>query len=405
MRKGNTGDFMAVANGAASAALALDVGANAVTVRVTVEDETTQDYFVTVTLAQQLGTNVPAGLCDGGEVKTTAADDGASPPTTLTVPAGMTEGRVNYPVADNGDDRVGRVECFALRASTDAPGWTAASDGADDVELGIAVRQGSVAFGNLRPQVVTVPDYAATVSEGDGTVTVPVTVSHLPASSTTVAVEVAAGQGGGTATEGTNAQNPGDFLIATESVAFGPSDASRTKNLSVAVTDDSDVEPGETIMLRLTTTGQTNYILPATGARATLTIADDDEPAPVAPADLRVASDDARLALSWTAPAGNDPSMAWVEVSRSGAVAPQTIAGLTNNTAYRVQVRAENRGGDSAWVHGAGTPRGAGTTPEKPAVRLSASPNPAPPSPWRSAKTSSRSKSPPRTGKRCEPGP
>ena len=229
------------------------------------------------TLTQKLDTAVPTGLCDGGEVKAAAADIGANPPTTLTVQAGQTEGRVNYPTADNGDDRVGRLECFAVEASTATSGWAPASDGADDVEMMIGATQTLVAFGTVRPNV-TVPDYAAAVSEGAGTVSVPVTVNFLPASSTTVAVEVVTGQGGGTATEYVDAQNPGDFRIATKSVTFTSSDTSRTKNLSVTINDDSDEEPGETIVLRLTTTGQDHYVPPTTGGRATLTIQDNEGP-------------------------------------------------------------------------------------------------------------------------------
>ncbi len=52
VRKGASGSFATVARGSASAAIALDVGANAVTVRVTAENASTQDYTVTVTRAQ-----------------------------------------------------------------------------------------------------------------------------------------------------------------------------------------------------------------------------------------------------------------------------------------------------------------------------------------------------------------
>ena len=132
-------------------------------------------------------------------------------------------------------------------------------------------------------------------------------------------------------------------------------------------------------------------------AQATGTPREAAQP-PAAPTGLRVTAGDAQLALAWTAPSGtvtgydvhytsalagtvandaaasgNDPAAAWVAVSRSGTAASQTISGLDNGTDYRVRVRAVNTGGNGAWVHGAGTPRGAGTTPT---VRLSASPNP-----------------------------
>ena len=57
VRKGSTGDFTPVENGAA---IPLDVGANALTVRVTAEDGTTKDYTVTVTRAASDGTATTA---------------------------------------------------------------------------------------------------------------------------------------------------------------------------------------------------------------------------------------------------------------------------------------------------------------------------------------------------------
>ena len=103
-----------------------------------------------------------------------------------------------------------------------------------------------------------------------------------------------------------------------------------------------------------------------------------------APTGLMVTPGDGSLALSWTAPSGtvtgydvhytsalvstvlNDatvqtggsPSAAdgWVAASHSGATASQSITGLTNNTAYRVRVRAKNSGGPGPWAHGRGTP-------------------------------------------------
>ena len=121
--------------------------------------------------------------------------------------------------------------------------------------------------------------YAASVDEDvtGGTLDVPVTVSHLPGSSTTFDIEVLAT---GTATGGA------DYRIDTKSVTFGPTDNSKTKNLSVAITNDSALEPNETIELRIAAADQTaddlgdHYARDANGSRATLTIANDDVPLP-----------------------------------------------------------------------------------------------------------------------------
>ena len=95
-----------------------------------------------------------------------------------------------------------------------------------------------------------------------------------------------------------------------------------------------------------------------------------------APTNLGVTVGNAQLGLTWTAPSGtvtgydvhytsassgtvsntanasgNDPSTAWVAVTRTEADPPtasQTISSLTNDTPYRVRVRAKNKNGGGA---------------------------------------------------------
>ena len=126
--------------------------------------------------------------------------------------------------------------------------------------------------------------------------------------------------------------------------------------------------------------------------KLTVSAASTDPPA--APTNLGVTPGDTKLDLSWTAPAGtvtgydvhytsaaagtvannaavgNNAATAWVDASHSGTTASHTISSLTNDTPYRVRVRAKNATGNSGWLHGTGTPQGA------PTVSLSASPNP-----------------------------
>ena len=59
VRKGSTGNFASVTSGSQSAAIGLDVGSNAITVRVTAENSATKDYTVTIT-RQSLG--APTGF-------------------------------------------------------------------------------------------------------------------------------------------------------------------------------------------------------------------------------------------------------------------------------------------------------------------------------------------------------
>ena len=103
-------------------------------------------------------------------------------------------------------------------------------------------------------------------------------------------------------------------------------------------------------------------------------------PAIAAPTGLTVQSRDTALILGWApvtgatgydvhytsavassvsnsaTASGNDPSAAWVDASHTGTTTSQTISSLTNNTLYRVRVRATNNDGSSAWVFGTGTP-------------------------------------------------
>ena len=94
VRKGTMGSFTTVASGSPSGAIALDVGSNEITVRVTAQDtETTRDYRVTVTREQAQATP-PSGVTlsaddeapvEGGSVTLTATLDTAAPAGGVTL--------------------------------------------------------------------------------------------------------------------------------------------------------------------------------------------------------------------------------------------------------------------------------------------------------------------------------
>ena len=129
-----------------------------------------------------------------------------------------------------------------------------------------------IAFGS---GAASTTKYIATVSEAvtGGTLNVPVTVSHLPGASTTFAVEVLSG---GTAGERS------DFSIAAKSLTFGPTDTSKTRNVAIALTDDSDYENDETIELRIVAADAVvddlgdYYARDVAGSTATITVNSDD---------------------------------------------------------------------------------------------------------------------------------
>ena len=335
-----------------------------------------------LTVTQLLGTSVPTGLC--GAAPLAESDDiGANPPTSVTVTAGATTANFFYPLADNGDDLAGGSgytgECFVLRLGTSATGWSAGTT--TDVVIYIKPNPQIAMGSNAGARAKYTASVAETVT--GGTLSVPVTVDYLPSESTTFTIAVLSG---GSATEDT------DFSISTKSVTFGPS-TPKTQNLAVTITNDAAVEDSETIELGIVAAPQGDqtpnfaYRRHAQGRLAQITITSEDE-APGAVTNLDVSRGDAKLDLTWTAPAstgssaltgydvhyttasasavpnndpasGSDPTAAWVAVSRTEADPPtasQTISGLTNDVAHRVRVRAKNAGGGGAWEFGAGTP-------------------------------------------------
>ena len=99
--------------------------------------------------------------------------------------------------------------------------------------------------------------------------------------------------------------------------------------------------------------------------------------APSVPRATAVKSDDQALKVTWNTPStgtvtgydvhytsstdvgasatvGTAVATQWVSASHSGTSTEIKITGLTNNTRYRVRVRAKNTDGNSAWVHRSG---------------------------------------------------
>ncbi len=128
-----------------------------------------------------------------------------------------------------------------------------------------------IAFGNDAQATAA---YAATVAEGAGTLTVPVTVSHLPDEATTFSVTIDQ--------DATTAQFLRDYAF-TWSMTFGPTSPT-TQPLSIVIGDDADYEGAETIALRIAAPAAPfdlgdHYARDAAGATAAVTIIDDDVPA------------------------------------------------------------------------------------------------------------------------------
>ncbi len=206
---------------------------------------------------------------------TATADDTGTTPTTVTVAATKTTATLTVPIAH--DQLVEGDETFTATISTAVSGWTKVS-GADEATITITDDDDDtarIAFGNV---YTTTAKQTFTVRENvqGGVLTVPIIISENPQSDFTVNVTV---ETGGTATEYTNAQNPGDFRIQTKSVTF-TSTGSRQQNITIAITNDTLLEENQTIELKISdsTSGTLGalYTRHAMGRLAKVTITDDD---------------------------------------------------------------------------------------------------------------------------------
>ena len=229
---------------------------------------------VTATLDNPAGSDGVAVTLSAGAASTAEATDDYTLPNAFTIESGEIAATADVSIVD--DDLVEDSESLALTAtagSLTVAGVTLTVT--DDDAAAAKVAFGSDAAGTAK--------HAVSVAENvsGGKVDVPVTVSHLPAASTTFAVEVL---NTGTATEYTDAQNPGDFRIETKSVTFGPTDTDKTRNVAVTITDDAVLEPDETIELRIAaadnpaTALEDHYARDENGALATVTITNDEPP-------------------------------------------------------------------------------------------------------------------------------
>ena len=128
-----------------------------------------------------------------------------------------------------------------------------------------------IAFGDSADRTVTYRTTGAEPGSGDTTFNVPLTMSHLPESSTTIAVRVLSGLATETA----------DYSITTKSVTFQPS-GSHTQNLPITLTADELREGNETINLQIVPADTTvndlgdHYDRDDRGARASVLLTDPD---------------------------------------------------------------------------------------------------------------------------------
>ena len=295
--------------------MALAVGANAITVRVTAENGTTQDYTVTVTRAEGLPTVTVAAAIFPGETVAEGADAAFTLSRTGSTTAALT---VTVTVSQTGAvlkdaSAVPSSVTFAADAATAPLALETDDDDTDDDAGTVTVTLGTgtgYTVGEPGAATVAVSDndvpvdfvlaVPATVAEdaGPATVTVTATTAENAPPATALAVQLA--RVDGTSTGGI------DYEAVSETVRFQVSDFAPATvdgqpryqavwTHDVVIHDDEEVEDDETVVLEMSPTSAFVLIHTLHGAhdavRATLTIVDDDLPVVTIAADKTVVWD------------------------------------------------------------------------------------------------------------------
>ena len=284
--------------------VALAVGANAITVRVTAENGTpVQDYTVTVTRAEGPPTvTVAAALTVTVAVSQTGSvlQDASAVPSSVTFAADAATATLALATNDDDTDDDDGTVTVTLGADT---GYQVGTPGAATV----AVSDNDVPV----DFVLAVP---ATVAEDAGTATVTVTATTAENAPPATPVEVQLARVGGTATGGT------DYDAVSVTARFQVSDFAAAMvdgqpryqaewTHDVVIHDDEVVEDDETVVLEMSPTSAFLLILTLQGGidavRKTLTIVDNDLPVVTIAADADVVGEDSGAAgftLSRTGP-------------------------------------------------------------------------------------------------------
>ena len=177
-RKGATGNFTTVTSGSPTSAISLDVGDNAITVRVTAEAGNTKDYTVTITRQAQTTLSPNANLggltasssdSSGGTfspVTLSPAFDAATTGYTATVANNQTHAKLTPTVADTGKATV------TVAGNTVNDGTASGAISLDVGDNAITVR--------VTAEDSTTKDYTVTITRSASTTTPTVSLSASP---------------------------------------------------------------------------------------------------------------------------------------------------------------------------------------------------------------------------------
>ncbi|OOV36721.1 hypothetical protein BO98_00680 [Candidatus Synechococcus spongiarum LMB bulk10D] len=344
--------------------IALRVGENPLRVRVTAQDgTTTKDYTVTVTRERAFK---PTGLrVTPGDGKLDLS--WTAPATTVTgydvhytSAAATGNGAVTNSATASGSDPA-TAWVAVTRSGTTASQTISSLSNGTTYRVRVRAKNSSVngdwVFGTgTVPSVITIDPYLLEVEEGASSVVVTLTVAPPLATASSVRL----------------VPNTGGLLKGLpRTITLPAATASVEVDLVANFPVDEDVNSdsrGRTLLLEAVNNAP--YVL-GDAIAVNAIISDNDLPA--APAGLSLTPADRKLTASWTKPAGRvagyelrykqtsaadqaattagDPSTGWVASTPSGTVTSAEITGLTNGTAYHVQVRANDgqTGAGNGW--------------------------------------------------------
>ena len=316
-----------------------------------------------------------------GVYSATAGEDYTAATGTLTFAPGTTRKIVSVPILD--DAVYEEADSFFRVTLSDPVGATLAAGKSkvdfdivdDDPVPPILFSATSLVSTGSPGATSSTPEGRLRVVEGDSgstDVTFTVTQARAVGWRDTIVASLSHVSGSGTATAGT------DFArVETQGLTIAAGETQTT--FTVSITGDTADEPDETFRLLLTRGGGVVVNSADRSFLLEITIVDDDG-TPSAPAAPQLAvSVSGVLTARWSAPAddggvaitdydvryrvkpvsGSSGDPSWTEqadVTDSTALTA-TLSGLTDGTAYQVQVRAQNANGEGAWsASGEGTP-------------------------------------------------
>ncbi|MBT3268226.1 hypothetical protein HN371_13790 [Candidatus Poribacteria bacterium] len=254
----------------ATAAQTVDEGASGTTAATfTVSLDHASDQDITVNYVTADATAVEAGSAAAG-----GDDYVAIASTPLTVTAGTTSTTLDVTV--NGDATDEATETYSVVISGEAGGAQGTLEGTG-VTLGTDTATGTITTDDTAP-TISISGPSDTAETGDPTVAFTVTLSNT--SDSTINVDFATADGvDGTTT--LNATGGSDYTAQSGTVTFAAGSSSDAVTIAVPLTDDITDEEDQSFTVDLTdngTPGGTNGTASISGASASATILDDDDP-------------------------------------------------------------------------------------------------------------------------------